>query len=174
MLQLVVEHNEVRLYMDCGEAERTTFRRRPEKLTFSQNSGIFVANAGSTGLDKFEVSKRHYSYIWCAFLFFYIYIWWMVTKMLFFLNKDRQKERTCHYLCADGPLITMLQSWDAWLHLSPLEMFQHSVQLTHLCSGFNSSAILDAETESDHFRIRMPFVIVDIKWKSSQEAHLNV
>ncbi|XP_037537971.1 collagen alpha-1(XV) chain-like [Nematolebias whitei] len=50
---LVVEDNEVRLYMDCGEAERTTFHRRPEKLTFSRNSGVFVANAGSTGLDNF-------------------------------------------------------------------------------------------------------------------------
>ncbi|XP_068604929.1 collagen, type XV, alpha 1b [Brachionichthys hirsutus] len=50
---LVVEHEEVRLYMDCGEAERTTFHRRPEKLTFSHNSGVFVGNAGSTGLDNF-------------------------------------------------------------------------------------------------------------------------
>ncbi|MED6233439.1 hypothetical protein ATANTOWER_011822, partial [Ataeniobius toweri] len=53
---LEVEHNEVRLYMDCGQAEKVTFHRKPEKLTFSQNSGIFVANAGSTGLDKFEGS----------------------------------------------------------------------------------------------------------------------
>ncbi|GLD66940.1 collagen alpha-1(XV) chain-like protein [Lates japonicus] len=53
---VVVEHDEVRLYMDCGEAERATFHRRPERLTFSHNSGIFVANAGSTGLDKFVVS----------------------------------------------------------------------------------------------------------------------
>uniref|UniRef100_A0A3Q2Z4L7 Thrombospondin-like N-terminal domain-containing protein n=1 Tax=Hippocampus comes TaxID=109280 RepID=A0A3Q2Z4L7_HIPCM len=50
---VVVEHNEVRLHMDCGEAERTTFRRRPERLTFSHNSGIFVANAGSTGFQNF-------------------------------------------------------------------------------------------------------------------------
>lgn len=54
--QVVVEHNEVCLYMDCGEAERRNFHRRPEKLTFSHNSGIFVANAGGTGLDKFVVS----------------------------------------------------------------------------------------------------------------------
>lgn len=54
--QLVVEHEEVRLYMDCGEAERTSFHRRPEKLTFSHNSGIFVSNAGSTGLNRFVVS----------------------------------------------------------------------------------------------------------------------
>lgn len=44
------------LFMDCGEAERKTFHRSPEKLTFSHNSGIFVANAGSTGLEKFVVS----------------------------------------------------------------------------------------------------------------------
>lgn len=50
---VVVEHDEVRLYMDCGEAERVTFHRRPDKLTFSLNSGIFVANAGSTGLENF-------------------------------------------------------------------------------------------------------------------------
>ncbi|KAI9542022.1 hypothetical protein NQZ68_025156 [Dissostichus eleginoides] len=50
---VVVEQDEVRLYMDCGEAERTTFHRRPERLNFSHNSGVFVANAGGTGLDKF-------------------------------------------------------------------------------------------------------------------------
>lgn len=56
--QVVVEHDEVRLYMDCGEAERTTFHRKPEKLTFTHHSGIFVANAGSTGLEKFVVSEN--------------------------------------------------------------------------------------------------------------------
>lgn len=55
--QVVVEHDEVRLYLDCGEAESKDFHRGPEKLTFSHNSGIFVANAGSTGLDKFVVSE---------------------------------------------------------------------------------------------------------------------
>ncbi|XP_034743918.1 collagen alpha-2(IX) chain-like isoform X2 [Etheostoma cragini] len=50
---VVVEHDEVRLFMDCGNGERTTFNRRPERLNFTQNSGIFVANAGNTGLDKF-------------------------------------------------------------------------------------------------------------------------
>lgn len=56
-----MEHEEVRLYMDCGEAEKTTFHRKPEKLSFSHNSGIFVANAGSTGLDKFVVSEKSIS-----------------------------------------------------------------------------------------------------------------
>ncbi|XP_056276339.1 collagen, type XV, alpha 1b isoform X2 [Pseudoliparis swirei] len=50
---VVVERDEVRLYIDCGEAERTTFHRRPERLNFTHNSGVFVANAGSTGLEKF-------------------------------------------------------------------------------------------------------------------------
>lgn len=54
----MVERDEVRLYMDCGEAERTTFHRSPDRLTFSHNSGIFVSNAGSTGLHKFVVSVQ--------------------------------------------------------------------------------------------------------------------
>lgn len=52
-----MEHDEVRLYMDCGEAEKAVFHRSTDRLTFSHNSGIFVANAGSTGLDKFVVSE---------------------------------------------------------------------------------------------------------------------
>lgn len=56
--QLVVEQDEVRLYMDCGEADRSSFQRGPERLTFSHKSGIFVANAGGTGLDKFVVGKE--------------------------------------------------------------------------------------------------------------------
>lgn len=54
---MVVEREEVRLYMDCGEADRTTFHRRPDRLTFSHNSGIFVSSAGVTGLHKFVVSQ---------------------------------------------------------------------------------------------------------------------
>lgn len=56
--QLVVEQDEVRLYMDCGEADRSSFQRGPERLTFSHKSGIFVANAGGTGLDKFVVGEE--------------------------------------------------------------------------------------------------------------------
>lgn len=56
--QLVVEEQEARLYMDCGEADRSTFHRRPDRLTFSTNSGLFVANAGGTGLDKFVVGEE--------------------------------------------------------------------------------------------------------------------
>lgn len=57
--QLVVEREEVRLYMDCGEAERAAFHRGPGRLTFPHNSGIFVSNAGGTGLEKFVVSLIH-------------------------------------------------------------------------------------------------------------------
>lgn len=57
--QLVVEREEVRLYMDCGEAERATFHRGPGRLTFSHSSAIFVSNAGGTGLEKFVVSVIH-------------------------------------------------------------------------------------------------------------------
>lgn len=53
-----MEHDEVRLYMDCREAVRTTFSRSPERLNFSHNSGVFVANGGSTGLEKFLVSEE--------------------------------------------------------------------------------------------------------------------
>lgn len=56
--QLVVEHEEVRLYMDCGEADRTRFHRGPHRLAFSHNSGLFVANAGGAGLDKFVVGEE--------------------------------------------------------------------------------------------------------------------
>lgn len=58
MSQLVVEHEEVRLYMDCGEADRAEVHRSPNRLTFSHNSGIFVANAGGTGLEKFVVGEE--------------------------------------------------------------------------------------------------------------------
>lgn len=57
--QLVVEHEEVRLYMDCGEAERTKLHRGPDRLTFSHESGIFVSNAGGTGLEKFVVRLKN-------------------------------------------------------------------------------------------------------------------
>lgn len=57
--QLVVEREEVRLHMDCGEAERATFHRGPGRLSFSHDSGIFVSNAGGTGLEKFVVSEIH-------------------------------------------------------------------------------------------------------------------
>ncbi|CDQ88074.1 unnamed protein product [Oncorhynchus mykiss] len=50
---LTVQGTEVRLYMDCEEYHRVAFHRSPEPLTFEASSGIFVGNAGGTGLDRF-------------------------------------------------------------------------------------------------------------------------
>ncbi|CAL8276832.1 unnamed protein product [Lota lota] len=50
---VAVEGDEVRLYMDCGEAELTVFQRGGAPLSFSHDSGVFVGNAGGTGLHKF-------------------------------------------------------------------------------------------------------------------------
>ncbi|XP_054479037.1 collagen alpha-1(XVIII) chain-like isoform X2 [Anoplopoma fimbria] len=50
---LTVQGAEVRLYMDCEEYHRVAFTRSPQPLTFEASSGIFVGNAGGTGLDRF-------------------------------------------------------------------------------------------------------------------------
>ncbi|CAB1341177.1 unnamed protein product [Coregonus sp. 'balchen'] len=50
---LTVQGTEVRLYMDCEEYHRVAFQRSPEPLTFEASSGVFVGNAGGTGLDRF-------------------------------------------------------------------------------------------------------------------------
>ncbi|XP_069368637.1 collagen alpha-1(XVIII) chain-like isoform X3 [Paralichthys olivaceus] len=50
---LTVQGAEVRLYMDCEEYHRVAFTRSPKPLTFEASSGIFVGNAGGTGLAKF-------------------------------------------------------------------------------------------------------------------------
>lgn len=47
---------QVRLYMDCEEYHRVAFSRSPQPLTFEASSGIFVGNAGGTGLARFVVS----------------------------------------------------------------------------------------------------------------------
>ena len=47
---------QVRLYMDCEEYHRVAFSRSPRPLTFETGSGIFVGNAGGTGLTRFVVS----------------------------------------------------------------------------------------------------------------------
>lgn len=47
---------QVRLYMDCEEYHRVAFTRSPQPLTFEASSGIFVGNAGGTGLTRFVVS----------------------------------------------------------------------------------------------------------------------
>lgn len=53
-VRLVV--TQVRLYMDCEEYHRVDFSRSPRPLTFEAGSGIFVGNAGGTGLTRFVVS----------------------------------------------------------------------------------------------------------------------
>lgn len=47
---------QVRLYMDCEEYHRVAFARSAQPLTFEPSSGIFVGNAGGTGLARFVVS----------------------------------------------------------------------------------------------------------------------
>lgn len=42
--------------MDCEEYHRVAFTRSPQPLTFEASSGIFVGNAGGTGLPRFVVS----------------------------------------------------------------------------------------------------------------------
>ncbi|XP_066435241.1 collagen alpha-1(XV) chain isoform X2 [Eleutherodactylus coqui] len=52
---------EMVLYMDCEEYQRVPFRRSPGPLTFEASSGIFVGNAGATGLEKFTGSIQQLS-----------------------------------------------------------------------------------------------------------------
>lgn len=52
---LTVENEEVRLYMDCEQYHSVPLRRSKQPLSFKPGSGIFVANAGSTGLERFVV-----------------------------------------------------------------------------------------------------------------------
>lgn len=53
LLRLLV--TQVRLYMDCEEYHRVAFSRSLRPLTFDTGSGIFVGNAGGTGLARFVV-----------------------------------------------------------------------------------------------------------------------
>uniref|UniRef100_A0A087XA17 Thrombospondin-like N-terminal domain-containing protein n=1 Tax=Poecilia formosa TaxID=48698 RepID=A0A087XA17_POEFO len=53
---LTVQGAEIRLYMDCEEYHRVAFTRSAQPLTFQTSSGIFVGNAGGTGLPRFVVS----------------------------------------------------------------------------------------------------------------------
>lgn len=65
LLVNVLSASQVRLYMDCEEYHRVAFSRSPQPLTFEASSGIFVGNAGGTGLARFVVS-RDASWISCA------------------------------------------------------------------------------------------------------------
>lgn len=51
--------------MDCEEYHRVAFHRDAKPLEFDVSSGIFVGNAGATGLPKFVVSQRQ---LLCVFV----------------------------------------------------------------------------------------------------------
>ncbi|KAJ7313706.1 hypothetical protein JRQ81_005333, partial [Phrynocephalus forsythii] len=53
---LAVQGSEIILFMDCEEYNRVQFQRSREALLFESSSGIFVGNAGATGLEKFTGS----------------------------------------------------------------------------------------------------------------------
>lgn len=55
---LCCDCGQVRLYMDCEEYHRVAFDRTNRALEFGPSSGLFVGNAGGTGLPKFVVSQR--------------------------------------------------------------------------------------------------------------------
>ncbi|KAK5849788.1 hypothetical protein PBY51_014094 [Eleginops maclovinus] len=50
---LTVQGAGVRLFMDCEEYHRVAFSRSPQPLTFEPSSGMFIGNAGGTGLQRF-------------------------------------------------------------------------------------------------------------------------
>ncbi|XP_062922988.1 collagen alpha-1(XV) chain-like isoform X2 [Mobula hypostoma] len=50
---LSIEGDLVTLYLDCDEHEQHHFVRSPQPLHFESSSGIFIGNAGATGLTKF-------------------------------------------------------------------------------------------------------------------------
>ena len=56
MLSVVVEGDQASLTVDCGPAEVVPLARRSGRVSFHQESGIFVANAGSAGMERFVVS----------------------------------------------------------------------------------------------------------------------
>ncbi|KAL2308067.1 hypothetical protein Nmel_001066, partial [Mimus melanotis] len=56
---VTVEGNDVALFMDCEEYQRLQFQRSARTLVFESGSGIFVGNAGATGLVKFTGSIQH-------------------------------------------------------------------------------------------------------------------
>lgn len=44
--------------MDCEEHHRVAFNRSHTPLTFNTSSGVFVGNAGGSGLPRFVVSQQ--------------------------------------------------------------------------------------------------------------------
>lgn len=53
---VTVQGEEVALFMDCEEHSQVVFQRSSWPLTFEPSAGIFVGNAGATGLERFTVS----------------------------------------------------------------------------------------------------------------------
>lgn len=53
---ITVQENDIVLFMDCEEYQRVQFQRSAQALFFEPSSGIFVGNAGATGLERFTVS----------------------------------------------------------------------------------------------------------------------
>lgn len=53
---MTVQENDIVLFMDCEEYQRVQFQRSAQALFFEPSSGIFVGNAGATGLERFTVS----------------------------------------------------------------------------------------------------------------------
>ena len=53
---MVVQGEEVTLLVDCEEHSHVPFPRSSRALAFEPSAGIFVGNAGATGLERFTVS----------------------------------------------------------------------------------------------------------------------
>lgn len=53
---VTVQGEEVALLVDCEEHSHVLFQRSSRPLTFEPSAGIFVGNAGATGLERFTVS----------------------------------------------------------------------------------------------------------------------
>lgn len=53
---VVVQGEEVILLVDCEEHSHVPFQRSSRPLAFEPSAGIFVGNAGATGLERFTVS----------------------------------------------------------------------------------------------------------------------
>lgn len=53
---VIVQDEEVTLVTDCEEHSRVAFQRSPQALAFKPSAGVFVGNAGATGLERFTVS----------------------------------------------------------------------------------------------------------------------
>lgn len=53
---VTVQGEEAVLFMDCEEHSQVLFQRSSRPLTFEPSAGVFVGNAGATGLERFTVS----------------------------------------------------------------------------------------------------------------------